>query len=331
MNILYLSVHEILEYDELKLFTEMGHKVFSLGGAFQNPQNPGLLRPTIKGLHFDDKLLSAGLQSSKDNIHDVLIEWADVIMVMHRVDWIRSNWQRIKHKRVIWRSIGQSIPDIELQLHDFPGLQLVRYSPAEQRIREYAGHTAIIRFYKDPDEFGGWRGEIPRVMTIAQHMPHEGRRRELNYKAFKVGVTDLPAKVFGPGNEEAGELNGGQISYDQMKSELKQNRVYFYTGTMPASYTLGFIEAWMTGIPVVAIGKGLAYDGFYKQDTYEVEDLIQNNKNGYVSDNIEDLQKKLKALLENQEIARQLGIAGRNKSVTLFGKQTIMNQWRNFL
>jgi hypothetical protein len=39
-----------------------------------------------------------------------------------------------------------------------------------------------------------------------------------------------------------------------MRDYLRRIRAYLYTGTQPASYTLGLIEAMMTGVPVVSIG-----------------------------------------------------------------------------
>ncbi|MFY0784083.1 hypothetical protein AB1K18_28080 [Peribacillus simplex] len=40
-----------------------------------------------------------------------------------------------------------------------------------------------------------------------------------------------------------------------MKQEMRENRAFFYTGTRITSYTLGFIEAFMTGIPIVSISE----------------------------------------------------------------------------
>ena len=62
----------------------------------------------------------------------------------------------------------------------------------------------------------------------------------------------LPAKPAGPGSER---LPGGigALGYDEMRQYLRSIRAYLYTGTQPASYTLGLIEAMMTGVPVVSI------------------------------------------------------------------------------
>ena len=332
MNILYLSCHETLEYDEIKLFTEMGHKVVSYG-AYSTPQQSGILRPSIPKLFFDEELYSCVLQSSKDHLHDKLIQWADVIIVMHIDKWIYSNLERIRHKRVVWRSIGQSIPDIELRLKYLKaaGIQIVRYSPAESRIRGYCGSDGLIRFYKDKEVFNSWEGGTPQVITIAQQMCHSGRKRELSWHIFEAISKGIDTRLYGLGNECAGDLWGGQLEFDEMLQVLRQSRCYFYTGTKPAPYTLGFIEAFMTGIPIVAIGKGIAYDEFYQQNTYEVEDIIRNGHNGFVSDSIDGLRDYCKQLLDNHRLAQKISAEARNTAIKLFSKEVVIKQWEKFL
>lgn len=310
----------------------MGHNVISYG-MYHHPDVSGILRPNIANLFFDDSLRSAVMQSSKDNIHDNLIEWADAIIVMHKHEWIENNWSRIAQKRVIWRSIGQSIPDIELVLAKYKakGLQLVRYSPYEERIKNYAGHDAVIRFYKDPEEYRDWTGHVPEIMSIAQAMPHKGRERELNWKAFRLASKGLPTTLYGFGNEEAGEMNGGGVTYDELKLMLRAHRGYLYTGTMPACYTLGFIEALMTGIPVVAIGNLLGYDSFYKQNTYEVADILSSGLNGFASNDTQKLNQYLDALIKSEKLARKISQKGRELAIRFFGKPIITKQWSDFL
>jgi glycosyltransferase involved in cell wall biosynthesis len=116
-----------------------------------------------------------------------------------------------------------------------------------------------------------------------------------------------------------------------MKEMLRRARFYFYTGTMPAPYTLGFIEALMTGIPIVAIGDELAYDSFYQQDTYEVADLIKNNVSGLVSDDIPTLIKNCHQLLEDKQLAKRISSNGRRLAVETFGKEIIRRQWEALL
>jgi hypothetical protein len=329
MNILYLSCHSVLEHDEVKLLTELGHNVFSMG-SYINPKSPhDNKRPGFEG-YYNDHLQSVAIQCSKENLHQELIDWADTIIVMHRADWVLSNWDKMKGKKVIWRAIGQSEPGIEGQLviPKMNGLKLVRYSPGERTITDYAGEDALIRFYKDKEEFNNWNGDIAEVMTVGQSMQQRGDFCHFNL--FDQATKDLPRKLFGPENENSG-IEGGVLTYEELKKAYRDYRVFFYTGTYPASYTLGFMEALMTGIPVVALGNELWDTKFFKMDVYEVDKIIQNGVNGYVSNNLNDLREAVELLLEDKELARRIGEEGRKTAVSLFDKDIIRSQWKDFL
>jgi hypothetical protein len=343
LRILYLSCHEILEYDELCLLTELGHEVFSPGGAYANPvQSGGFMRSVIPKGQFYDHLYSVSLQCSKDRLHPELIDWADVILSMHnprlpgqRVaqPWIVNNWSLFRRmgKPVVWRSIGQSVPAVERELSRFveDGLKIVRYSPFERNLPDYAGEDAMIRFYKDPDEFHGWTGEYHQVITVAQSMKQRGEH--LGYSLFERVTANFNAKIFGINNSDCGELNGGKRSYNELKQDLRENRAFFYFGTQPASYTLGFIEAWMTGIPVVAVGSPLRETGLYPRWLYEVPDLIDHGANGLVGETHQELVDFIDALMGDYDYAVKVGNAGRKSAIEHFGKEKIMKQWDEFL
>ena len=63
MKILLLLAHEIAEYDDLRMFTDMGYDVFSIG-AYTNPSRPDLtmehggrgLRPPLPNAPYHPEL-----------------------------------------------------------------------------------------------------------------------------------------------------------------------------------------------------------------------------------------------------------------------------------
>ena len=331
MKILYLSCHSILEYDETKLLTELGHEVFSFG-AYVNPQAPQDIKRPATEAKYNEHLTSLATRFSKDDLHEEMIEWADVIIIQHVPEWIVNNWEKIKHKKVIWRTIGQSTGAIEMQLADYryEGLKIVRYCPKEKNIQMYLGEDAMIRFYKDPEEYKDWNGSVNRVITLGQAIQKRGAF--CNFPTFEEATREFPRIVFGADNDDLGDLWGGQLSYDDLKKELRDNQVFFYTGTQPASYTLGFIEAFMTGIPIVAVGNEIGNSLFkQEQNTFEVPDIIDNGVNGFVSDNIDTLKERVGQLLKDEGLRKRISEAGRAKAIELFGKETIKKQWETFL
>lgn len=344
MNILYFGDHSILEHDEVKLFTESGHKVFSLGGVYQNENIGDNLRGSIPGF-IPDKELGVNPQT-KENVHPNLVKWADVVIVTHNhpskehpQPWIANNWKLFKSskKPILWRSIGQSNVAVEESLTPFrnEGLKIVRYSPKEKNIPSFVGEDAVIRFYIDPEEYQGYTGDIPRVVNISQGMfgsdSQVSRGEWMAKDIFDEVVKDLDWKIFGPGNEYALEHNGGRLSFEDLKTMLRLNRVYLYTGTRPAPYTLGFMEALCTGIPIVSIGPKNG-NKMFREDTFEAHEIIgANGEAGFWSDNPEELKNFCKILLDNQDLAKSMGEKGRLRAIEYFGKEKIKREWEVFL
>lgn len=335
MKILYISAHSILEYDELSLFTELGHACFSLG-AYTDPRGHYLLpRPGIPNMSVREDLMAEIKDLPRTELPLEFINKFDAIVVMDGYsgpEVIERNWAAIKHKRVIWRTIGQSLPETEERMRKFKkeGLKIVRYSPMEDQIGGYIGESAIIRFYKDPEEFGNWNGNTRQVINFTQSL--KGRRDFCGYNTIMKVGPGFPFKVYGNGNEDLGEWNGGELSYDGLKGAMRDCRCYLYVGTWPASYTLSFIEAFMTGIPIVAAGTDLwRYQGRMNVNLYEVTKLISRGDEGFWSSRPEELKEYIAHLLDDHELARRTGQKGRQKAISLFGKETIKNQWRSFL
>jgi len=330
MKLLYLSCHCVLEYDEVKLFKEMGIDVFS-HGVYSNPNKPSdIKRPAIKS-KFDHHLVYLSYRYGKEKLPREFIEPFDAVLAMHVPDWIINNWEVMKDKKVIWRSIGQSTIDIERIIAQarIEGMKIVRYSPREQTIPGYVGEDAMVRFYKDPKDFGSYTGELKRVITVGQSFKQ--RTDFCNYDVWDEVTKGMPRKVAGSENEPLGDEWIGCVNYKKLKDFYRRSRVFFYTGTYPASYTLGFIEAWMSGIPVVAIGPKLGNSPFEMgQRTYEVPDLIENGVNGFYSDDIKELRGYVEKLMGNVELAKKIGERGRQKAIKIFGKETIKKQWRKF-
>ena len=329
MKIHYLSCHSILEYDEVQLLTDLGHDVFS-NGAYADPRGHITLpRPAIKGAKFYEDYAKLSIDSPKTNLPPELIEPFDVIIVMHSPDIIIQNWDNIKHKTVIWRTIGQSKDGVEASLEPMrkEGLKIIRYSPKERNLSDYIGEDALIRFYKDEDEYSGWHGGGRNVVSFAQSL--KGRSSHCHYEEINCVVSRYSGIVYGPGNDDLGELNGGSISYSNQIKKMQEARVMIYGGTAPASYTLSFIEALMMGLPIVAISKQLAHI-IYDFDFYEVDEILAPI-GGLVCDSIEDMFTKTEMMLNDMDFAKEMSEKQRSLAIEMFGKKKIIKQWEKFL
>ncbi len=333
MNVLLLLAHSIEEHDQIKLLSEIGCDVFSIGGyidpsAPHDPKRPALpdvpRHPELKAVV--DRLGTAdNLDAAKRHIPDDILDWADTIIVHHyEHQWLVPQWDRIKHKRVIWRTVGQSVEYNERMMAPLrsEGLEIVRYSPKERNIPGYAGEDALIRFYKDPNEWYGWTGEIPAVINFTQGLAQ--RDPYTNYGFWRAATSGLKAIPMGPGSSKIG--GAGEQSYDQMKQALRDHRVYLYLGTQPASYTLGLIEAMMTGIPVVSIGPKHMGIFPYGPEMFEGHEIVLPR---YWSNDSELAAALLQELLDAPAVATSRN--QRNRAIELFGRETIAKQWLAYL
>jgi hypothetical protein len=275
--------HSIEEHDQLKLLHGLGHEVFSIGG-YINPAEPhDDKRPALSDVpHYPDLQAAVDAIGSPDNlgaaqelIPDAILDWADTIIYHHYLDRLYGQWSRIRdwlrgdaNRRVIWRSVGQSVEGNERTAVPFrkEGLERVAYSPKEQNIPGYAGHDALIRFYKDPEEWSGWTGEDPVVINFTQHL----RQRD--------------------------------------------------------PYTLGLIEAMMTGIPVVSIGPKWMNVFPYGPLLFEGHEIAAEGWNSPG-----EARQTVEYLLANKEAAVAGSEWTRNRAIELFGKDEIAAQWAEYL
>jgi hypothetical protein len=349
MNILLLASHAVAEYDDIRMFTDLGHDVFCPGG-YQDPRNSGEgIRPALPDAPYHPDLIEAcevqrrtlgdpgpNIDWAKARLHDDIIDWADVIIVHHFVDrWIGLQWDRIKHKRVVWRTCGQSNPELERYMGGFvdQGLQVVRYSPAEERffgeLGSFAGQTALIRFGKYPDDYGPWNGEAAVVGNITQHMAQRGDA--CGYGFWQAATEGLPVQPAGPGSEVLRD-GLGSLSYEAMLAYLRTIRVYLYTGTTPASYTLGLIEAMLSGVPVVSIDAASWGAGWGGADLFEGSELTFSHvENGMRTGKsaVEVARETLRTYLDHPN--RTTSGLGRQRAIDLFGIQNVGPQWQEFL
>jgi hypothetical protein len=330
--------HSIEEYDQLRLLSEIGHEVISIGGYI----NPGAphddKRPALDIPHYPELQTAVDALGTPDNlgaaqerIPDAILDWADTIIYHHYLDRLYGQWPRIRdwlrgdaNRRVIWRSVGQSVEGNERTALPFrrEGLERVAYSPKEQNIPGYAGHDALIRFYKDPEEWSGWTGEDPIVINFTQHL----RQRDpyTNWGFWEQATRGLNRQALGPGSEVIG--GPGSLTDEAMKERLRTARVYLYTGTQPASYTLGLIEAMMTGIPVVSIGPKWMNVFPYGPDLFEGHEITR-----VFGETPDTAALQLRMLLGSDDEAKSLSDRTRARAIELFGKDTIAAQWAEYL
>lgn len=340
-KLLYLSCHCVLEYDELRVLNELGYDVFT-NDAYHRPRTPVVnrrppldipdkpdyLQKFYEMCHINSNNPDVKPEQYNNLLTDAMIDAFDIIMIMHLPRFIEQNWERIKHKTVIWRTIGQSTPDVEAKMLRYreQGLKIIRYSPKERSLAHYVGEDTIIRFAKYESDYLPYVGDQNYVMSFGQNVI--GRGDHCRYDLIRNVAKDYNFKLFGPGNVEA-PMSYGEIDYASQLIELSKNKAYFYSGTWPASYTLNFIEAWMSGIPVIALGDELASK--VGKFPYEVNSLIKHGETGFCCNNIKELKECIREVMVNVPLRKRISENGKKAAVELFGVDVIKPQWKSFL
>jgi len=339
VRVLLLLAHSIEEYDQVRLLSGLGYDVFSLG-AYIDPDSPlDDMRPSLPDApyHGDLKRVVDRLPTTPENedrldlakrhIPDEILSWADVIICHHlESQWLWPQWKRIRHKRVIWRTVGQSGHGNEHAARPYAtdGLEIVRYSPKERAIPNFAGESALIRFYKNPADFPSWHGDEgdPFVLNVCQNPVQ--RSEWVNLPWMAAALRGLPHEFVGKETESVGGV--GKVTPDDMMRWMSEARAFLYTGTQPASYTLGLIEAMMAGVPVVSISpewmRILPY-GSRLFEGHEIAPLFASTPG--------EANAMLRHLIDDPEYAAQVGLVSRQRAMALFSRERAEKAWDGWL
>lgn len=335
-----MSCHIVLEYDELRILNELGHDVTVIGG-YIDPKNPHVdTRPSLdinSNLERREKIDSLynlnfkkGISAencSNTLIKDVVDDY-DVIYVMHKLDWIEKNWNIIKNKIVVLRTIGQNLDNDEIKIKKYVdlGVKVLRYSPKERDFKNYAGEHGLIRFLKYKSDFKIRENKHDYVISFGQNINQRGNW--CGSSIIESVAKSVPFKLYGPNNEFYSFWEG-RLSYEQQLEKYATNACYLYTGTFPAQYTLNFIEALMAGVPIVSIGKELSQK-LVQSYPFEVP-YILDEINGYYFDETEKIIEKLKELIENKTLNSEISKKQIELATNLFSVEKNIQKWKEFL
>ena len=344
-KMLYISSdHSTLETEHLTLFNELDIDFFSTG-AYKNPQNPNLehaqrhplnLEPKLDLIKEFDKLNPNRKLHTRVNLSKELVDNFDVVFVSHCCPYpyfVKDNWDIIKHKPVSWLTYTQQNSQVELMTQKYrkQGLKIIRLSPKERTIPNYAGDDAIIRSYMEPDVYKDWNGKSGDVLTFNNFTPL--RYHVSNIPTYLSIKAKFPGKfhLYGSANEGC-KFAEGYLTWEEQKQKYRDASIYFALGSKPASLTYNFMEALLTGTPVITWGRqlgNLTTSPDFK-DTYEIPDLFENGVHCFYSDSEDELIEYVHLLLENRSVAETISANGRKKAIELWDKNTVKQQWIDF-
>ncbi len=328
MRILYFSVHEILEYDDLRMFTAAGHEVFSCG-CYMRPMEKKYEFRQPKPEFFCGSLISA---------FDIMglcrdfVELFDVVLVNHFVSPLIQHEESLFCRPVIYRTIGQSTIETEAVIQAFAGrLFVVRYSERERALAGFGRTDAVIYFGKDLADYGEWKGGSHGVTF---HNDYLARTSESVPRApdYLEIIKGLDLKIYSRNNNEFKNW-GGVKSLAEMDTLLQEASSYFYVWSVRASYTLNLIEAMLVGTPVVApsgkyVDKVLTDSNYpnWAIRRYEVGALL-SDESAMLYDEAEDARTYLKLAARQDPAVSRMAQRVRVRARQKFDMNFVVERW----
>lgn len=253
-NILYVSCHSVLENDELKIFKELGHQVFSCGSYInplapsENIRNPMELVQKKEWIDIFHKTKCKALPNGMWVFSKEFIREFDTIIFMHSYQSMINSIKMLTGKKIYWRSIGQSNTVIEKSISRIRSdIKIIRYSPMESLIPGYCGEDDIIRFYKNKLDYKKNNPVIDKIIIFYNSFLH--RKNHFNFHYYNWHIKDLPHDIYG-GNTVGGNFMG-QVSFSEQIELLSKYKSSYVINTYPAQYTLSFIENLAAEIPII--------------------------------------------------------------------------------
>lgn len=349
MKLLFVpSGHPLMEADLCLMWERLGIDWVSTG-YYSRSEKPGDL-PYINSLKNQNLLADLDKQFpstlSADMPHQIIgqknLQWTgqviknrfrftpeflkpfDAILCTYLVENILDNLDVLRNKRLFLYTFGMHSIETEpvlRHLKDNYNLVVVRNSAAEKfRPGADAADDTIIRgcVVKDDIEISGWNGQKSAVCTFSSFMNLPSRECQQRRKYYTDTIKHVTKEchLFG--------VNSGTfLNHEDKIQTLRNYRANLVVGTPGANNTYSFVEAWVMGQPVVVFGQKM-----WQSQSYEPSMLIEHGVNGFIGDSPAECAKYLNLLLQDYELAKKIGAAGRASALEYYNRDLLAAKWR---
>lgn len=337
LNILYYPVHEVLEYDELRMLTDLGHRVFSVG-SYCNPYASDfprkLLRPRLSQFYYPgdyEQFQIAGLTRA-------FVDQFDVAIIMQSIEAVSELRKVSDNIPIVYRSIGQSNTTTEAQLYNYADdVHIVRYSDRERYIAGFVPTDHVIYFGKYIQDFPEWVGG-DQIVTFHNNYLLRAGMSVPTLEQFAELSSHWPIDLYGLNTDEI--QNGhGAVSSEKQSELLRMAALCLYVSTVPPSYTLTLMEAMAHGTPILVpsadfvlhtVGSSTLSANTAVKSRYEFEALLGDDSS-LIFSSLEDAHVKIGALLRDVEQRAEISKALRQRFTQVFDAVKISRQWNDLL
>jgi hypothetical protein len=257
-----------------------------------------------------------------DNVHDLPVEAArdmqfDCILFQDDHQWEKDQYlyltaaQRALPRIYLEHDPPRANPTDTAHLVDDPGVLLVHVTPFNEMMWDN-GRTPTRVIEHGVLVAGGvrYRGDLERGLVITNHLDRRGRR--MGPDLFLQARAQVPLELVGMAAEELGGL--GEIEHGQLPAFASRYR-FLFSPIRYSSLGLAVIEAMMVGMPIVALA------------TAEMATVIENGVSGYADTNMDTLVERMRLLLREPGLARQLGEGAWRRARERFSIERFAADW----
>ena len=189
---------------------------------------------------------------------------------------------------------------------------IVHVTPYNEVMWDSVGMPTRVVEHGVPDPGVPYEGRQARGIVVVNHLARRGRR--IGRDVFEHMRARTPLDLIGMDAESLGGL--GEIPNRDVAACLARYR-YFFSPIRYASLGLSLVEAMLCGVPVVGFA------------ATELPMVIRNGETGYVDTRLDRLVDVSRQLLDEPELARAWGAAGREVALRRFGMDRFVSDWLN--
>ena len=148
----------------------------------------------------------------------------------------------------------------------------------------------------------------PTILTVANDFIN--RDYCLNYYGWQRVTSGLDVRVVG----DTKGLSEPANSTEELVDEYNSCSVYFNSSTLSPIPT-SLLEAMACGCAIVSTATGM------------IPEIIQNGKNGYISNDEKELRYYIQHILNDEEVRKTLGQNARQTIIDMFSEDGFINAW----
>ncbi len=155
-----------------------------------------------------------------------------------------------------------------------------------------------------------YSGTLARGISVVNGMPRRGRLA--GHDLFLQARRSIPLDIAGMETEQMGGL--GDIAYRDLHRRVATYR-FLFSPMRYSSLPLAVVEALTIGMPIVALA------------TTELPSVIVDGESGFISCDPEVLLRRMKALVEDRELALRMGRKARALAQERFSLERFVRDW----